>query len=83
MQRDSDIGDGVRAALPIVLPSVALGMSFGILARPVMGSIAPIAMSILVFSGGAQFAALSVLQGGGSAVAAITAGMLMKPAGFR
>jgi 4-azaleucine resistance transporter AzlC len=77
MQRDSDIGDGVRAALPIVLPSVALGMSFGILARPVMGSIAPIAMSILVFSGGAQFAALSVLQGGGSAVAAITAGMLM------
>ena len=77
MQPDSDIRAGVRAALPIVLPTVALGISFGILARPVMGSIAPIAMSILVFSGGAQFAALSVLQGGGAAFAAITAGMLM------
>jgi predicted branched-subunit amino acid permease len=77
MQPDSDIRAGVRAALPIVLPTVALGVSFGILARPVMGSIAPIAMSVLVFSGGAQFAALSVLQGGGAAFAAITAGMLM------
>jgi predicted branched-subunit amino acid permease len=77
MQSDSAIRAGVRAALPLVLPSVALGISFGILARPVMGSIAPIAMSIAVFSGGAQFAALSVLQGGGAAFAAITAGMLM------
>src|SRR4030088_2381417 len=77
MQPDRDIRAGVRAALPIVLPTVALGISFGILAQPVMGSIAPIAMSILVFSGGAQFAALSVLQGGGAAFAAITAGMLM------
>jgi predicted branched-subunit amino acid permease len=77
MQPDRDIRAGVRAALPIVLPTVALGISFGILAQPVMGSIAPIAMSIVVFSGGAQFAALSVLQGGGAAFAAITAGMLM------
>ena len=42
-----------------------------------MGSVAPVVMSVLVFSGGAQFAALSVLQGGGAALAAITAGMLM------
>src|SRR6476661_7850302 len=73
MQPDSDIRAGVRAALPVVLPTIALGIS----ARPVMGAVAPIAMSILVFSGGAQFAALSVLQGGGAAFAAITAGMLM------
>lgn len=77
MQPDSEIRAGVRAALPIVLPTVALGISFGILARPVMGAIAPIVMSIVVFSGGAQFAALSVLQGAGAAFAAITAGMLM------
>ena len=77
MQPQSEIRAGVRAALPIVLPTVALGISFGILAQPVMGSVAPVAMSILVFSGGAQFAALSVLQGGGAALAAITAGMLM------
>jgi branched chain amino acid efflux pump len=77
MQPDSDIRAGVRIALPIVLPTVALGVSFGIVARPIMGPVAPIAMSILVFSGGAQFAALSVLQGGGAVVAAISAGMLM------
>jgi 4-azaleucine resistance transporter AzlC len=77
MQSDSEIRAGIRAALPIVLPTVALGISFGILARPLMGPVAPVVMSILVFSGGAQFAALSVLVGGGAALAAITAGMLM------
>jgi predicted branched-subunit amino acid permease len=77
MQVESDLRAGIRIALPVVLPTVALGISFGILARPVMGSVAPGAMSVLVFSGGAQFAALSVLQGGGAALAAITAAMLM------
>jgi predicted branched-subunit amino acid permease len=68
---------GARAALPLVVPTIALGVSFGLLAEPVMGSAAPIVMSILVFSGGAQFAALSVLQANGTAAAAIGAGLLM------
>ena len=42
-----------------------------------MGSIAPVVMSLIVFSGAAQFAALTVLTAGGGAVAAIAAGMLM------
>ena len=86
MDQHSNVSDGVRAGLPLVLPTLALGVSFGVLARPVMGPVAPIAMSILVFSGAAQFAALSVLAAGGGAVAAITAGMLMNarwlPMGF-
>jgi 4-azaleucine resistance transporter AzlC len=77
MEHSDDIRSGVRAALPLVVPTLALGVSFGVLAEPVMGSIAPIAMSILVLSGGAQFAALSVLQAGGTAAAAIGAGLLM------
>jgi predicted branched-subunit amino acid permease len=77
MQAQSDLRAGVRIALPVVLPLVALGISFGILAQPVMGSAAPGVMSLVVFSGGAQFAALSVLQGGGAALAAIAAAMLM------
>jgi predicted branched-subunit amino acid permease len=68
---------GVRRGLPLVLPSLALGVSFGVLAEPVMGSWAPILMSILVCSGGAQFAALGVLAANGAATAAIVAGMLM------
>jgi 4-azaleucine resistance transporter AzlC len=68
------------------LPLFALAVSFGVLARPVLGRVAPIVMSTVVFAGAAQFAALSVLIGGGSAVAALTAGLLMNarflPMGF-
>jgi predicted branched-subunit amino acid permease len=77
MDEPVDVRRGVRAALPLILPTLALGISFGVLAQPVMGSVAPIVMSLIVFSGGAQFAALSVLQAGGGAGAAISAGLLM------
>src|SRR5688572_30138289 len=73
----SSFRNGVRAAIPLVLPTFAIGVSFGVLAEPVMGSIAPIVMSLIVFSGAAQFAALTVLTAGGGAVAAVAAGMLM------
>jgi predicted branched-subunit amino acid permease len=53
------------------------GVTFGVLAQPVMGSIAPIVMSLVVFSGAAQFAALTVLTAGGGVVAAVAAAMLM------
>jgi predicted branched-subunit amino acid permease len=74
---DTDIRTGIRSGVPFVLPTFAIGISFGVLAQPVMGSIAPIVMSLIVFSGAAQFAALTVLTAGGGAVAAIAAGMLM------
>jgi 4-azaleucine resistance transporter AzlC len=73
----SDIRAGLRAGLPLVLPTFAIGLSFGVLAQPVMGSVAPIVMSVIVFSGAAQFAALTVLAAGGGVVAAIAAGLLM------
>jgi 4-azaleucine resistance transporter AzlC len=83
---DSGIRAGVRAALPFVLPTLLLGVSFGVLAKPVMGAVAPIVMSVVIFSGGAQFAALSVLASGGATGAAIAAGLLMNarwmPMGF-
>ena len=85
-QRHSDLRAGVRAGLPFVLPTAAVGVSFGVLAEPVMGKVAPIVMSILVFAGSAQFAALSVLAAAGGAAPAILAGMLMNlrflPMGF-
>ena len=55
----------------------AIAVSFGVLARPVMGSVAPIVMSIIVFSGAAQFGALAVLGAGGTTGAAIAAGVLL------
>jgi 4-azaleucine resistance transporter AzlC len=72
-----DLIGGARAGLPLLLPTAAIGVSFGVLAEPVMGAVAAIVMSIVVFAGSAQFAALSVLAGGGGAAAAIAAGLLM------
>jgi 4-azaleucine resistance transporter AzlC len=75
--RSEGIGRGVKVALPFVLPSLAIGMSFGVLAEPVMGAAAAIAMSFLVFAGAAQFAAVSALAAGGGVAAAVGAGLLI------
>ncbi len=68
---------GVRAGVPFGIAGFALAFSFGVVARPVMGPIAPIVMSVIVFAGSAQFAALAVISAGGSPVAAIIAGALL------
>jgi 4-azaleucine resistance transporter AzlC len=82
----SSLRAGVRAGLPFALATFVLGASFGVLAEPVMGAVAPIVMSIFVFAGAAQFAALSVLAIGGGAPAAVAAGLLLNarflPMGF-
>ena len=48
-------------------PRLVIGISFGVLAEPVMGPVAPIVMSAIVFAGSAQFGALAVLAAGGGA----------------
>ena len=83
---DPPLSHGIRAALPFVLPTLAGGMAFGVLAEPVMGAWAAIAMSILVFAGAAQFASVSILAAGGGLASAVTAGLLINtrflPMGF-
>jgi 4-azaleucine resistance transporter AzlC len=76
-RESSRIRDGIRVALPLAIPTLLLGVAFGVLAKPVMGSLPPVVMSVLVFSGAAQFAALSILAAGGAALSAIAAGLLM------
>src|SRR3954454_24784579 len=68
---------GIRRGMPFGVAVFAISISFGVLARPVMGAVAPIVMSIVVFSGSAQFGALAVLLAGGSAGAAVAAGVLL------
>jgi len=68
---------GLRVGLPYAAAGLLLAISFGVLAEPLMGQVAPIVMSALLFAGSAQFAALAVLGAGGSAAAAIVAGALM------
>jgi 4-azaleucine resistance transporter AzlC len=76
-ERRSAITSGMRAGAPFAVASLLLAISFGIVARPVMGPVAPIVMSVVVFAGSAQFAALAVLAAGGGALAAIIAGILL------
>ena len=68
---------GIRRGLPFGVAVFAIAISFGVLARPVMGAVAPIVMSIVVFSGAAQFGALAILAAGGGTGAAIAAGVLL------
>src|SRR5438309_2879387 len=70
-------GAGIRRGIPYGVAVFAISVSFGVLARPLMGLVAPIVMSIVVFSGAAQFGALAVLLAGGSTGAAIAAGVLL------
>jgi branched chain amino acid efflux pump len=68
----------VRVALPLVIPTALIGASFGVAAATSgWGTVAPIVMSAIVFSGAAQFAVLAVLSAGGSVITAIVAATLV------
>lgn len=69
---------GVRAAIPYAAVGLLLSMSFGVIARDAGFPVeAAIAMSAIVFAGSAQFTAVAILVGGGTAGAAIAAAALM------
>ena len=68
---------GIKAAIPFIIPTLAIGVSFGVLAEPVIGATAAIVMSILVFAGAAQASAVSALAAGGGLGAAVAAGLLI------
>jgi len=63
--------------MPFAIAAGLVGISFGVLAEPVMGAVATLVMSAFVFAGAAQFGALAVLADGGSATAAIAAAVLL------
>lgn len=70
--------DGVRAALPLIPGPLLFGLSFGVLAEASgMGAWAAVVMSATTFAGSAQFAAASVLEDGGTVVAAIVSAVLL------
>ena len=71
------VRDGIRAGLPLLLPTLVIGLSFGVAARALgWGWVAPTVMSMVVFSGSAQFASIGVLAAGGGIGAAIGAATL-------
>ena len=72
------VRDGVRAALPLAPGPLLFGLSFGVLADAAgMGVVAATVMSATTFAGSAQFGAVTVLDAGGTLVAAIAAAVFL------
>jgi branched chain amino acid efflux pump len=68
---------GLKAGVGFALAALVLGVSFGVLAEPIMGPVAPIVMSAVLFAGASQFGATAVLAAGGDALTAIAAGTML------
>lgn len=69
---------GVRAGVPFAAAGFLLSLSFGVLAMDAgFPAVAAVAMSLIVFAGSAQFAAVSILAAGGGVGAAVLAAALM------
>lgn len=68
---------GIRTGLPFAIPGFILAVSFGVVARPVIGGLAAVVMSAVIFAGAAQFGAIAVLAAGGGPLAAVAAGILL------
>lgn len=72
------VRDGVRAALPLAPSPVLFGLSYGVLADATgFGAAAAVVMSATTFAGAAQFAAVSVLDAGGTIAAAVLAAIFL------
>ena len=68
---------GFKAGIPFALAAFVLAGSFGVVAEPVIGGAAALAMSVFVFAGSAQFASTAVLASGGGVAAATVAAILL------
>ena len=82
-----DFRAGVRAGLPYAGASAVLALSFGVVATDLgFPAFAAVVMSVVVFAGSAQFAAVAILAAGGGVGAAVGAAALMNsrfvPMGF-
>jgi 4-azaleucine resistance transporter AzlC len=69
---------GFRLGVPYAAAGFVLSLSFGVLARQAgFSAVQAIVMSLIVFAGSAQFAAVSIVSGGGGMLSAIAAAGLM------
>jgi 4-azaleucine resistance transporter AzlC len=69
---------GMRAAIPFAIAGGLVAVSFGVVAQDAgFSELAAIVMSVVVFAGSAQFAAVAIVAHGGAAGAAIVAAALV------
>jgi 4-azaleucine resistance transporter AzlC len=69
---------GLRAGAPYAAAGGLVSLSFGVLAREAgMPALAVVVMSLIVFAGSAQFAAIAIVAAGGGIGAAVAAAAMM------
>src|SRR4051794_14728316 len=69
---------GLREAIPFAIAGGLVAVSFGVVAQDAgFSELAAIVMSVIVFAGSAQFAAVAIVAHGGAAGAAIVAAALV------
>ena len=69
---------GLRAGVPFGVAGFFVSLSFGVLARDAgMPAVGAIVMSVIVFAGSAQFAAVSIIAAGGGVGPAVLAAAMM------
>ena len=70
---------GAVTALPLAVAVGLFGVSFGVLSATTggMGALPAMVLSATTFAGSAQFAAASILAGGGQPIAAVAAALLL------
>ena len=76
-RRRASLRAGVRAGIPFAIAAGLVAVSYGVIAEPILGSTATLAMSIFVFAGSAQFGSVAVLAAGGGVPAALAASVLL------
>lgn len=76
MRRDA-VRAGVRAGIPFAVAAGVVALSFGVVAKPVIGTAATLVMSTFVFAGAAQFGSVAVLAAGGGLPTAVIAAVLL------
>jgi 4-azaleucine resistance transporter AzlC len=74
----SSYREGAKRIAPLAPAALSFGAAFGVLAGTTgIGGLAAVVMSATTFAGAAQFAAITVLQDGGTVAAAVTAAVLL------
>ena len=72
--KDHTVGTGVRLALPMAAADLVDGIAFGVVAVGLgVGAVQAIVLSATAFSGSAQFASLTVIDGHGNLLAVLAA----------
>jgi 4-azaleucine resistance transporter AzlC len=76
MDREA-LSEGFKAGIPIAAAVLLVAISYGVLAEPIFGAGATLAMSVFVFAGSAQFGSAAVIAAGGGISPAVIAACLL------